>query len=293
MSSLQQPAVLARSLGAVSAVLVLIYLAQLPLLLLSLNLASPQGVLQLAGALSRNAALPLLAVTLLHLALGLVPENGSLQRRALRVRHACALVTLCFLLLLPLQSWALLRSGNVGASDLQRRQLLLKERFRRLREVARTADSLPELQDSLRQLEGPPLPFAMPGTPFPAIRQRLLLALERSEPYVQERLVRRWRQDHGVKAVFDALNAMLPTLIYALGFAVFAQPPWSGRTLLEAWHQRRQPGGGAVPETVPASQPPAPRPRSLSDWEIGQYIEQLAEESESDHTGNAGPPASG
>lgn len=276
MASRSQPATLSRSLTAVAVVLVLVYLVQLPPLLLSLRLPSAAGGSDLAVVLSRNAALPLLAVTLQHLALGLSPDDGAQARRARRASLACTLISLGFLALLVVQGAALTRHDNGLAADLERREFRLQDRYQRLRQVVRDADSLPELRQGLRQLQGPPVPQSFPGTPLPAIRARMLQALDRSEPYVRQRLMQRWREEYQSAAVIEGLSQMLPSLIYALGFAIFAQLPWSEQTLLEAVRSGRQ--SSVTPEADPA--PPQPRVRSLEEREIGDYLEQLAEESE-------------
>lgn len=195
----------------------------LPLLaLLPPALADPAWWRRAGAVLPAQAPVALLGLSLLHLAALLDPDNRLLQRRLRRLRRGAAAASLVLLLLVPLQLVLLLRGDAASPAARSRVDQQLDRRFAALRSAVLSSRSVPELRERLRLLQGPPLAPQADALPLPVVQRRLLLALERSRPFVQERL----HEGLGERALalqgVEAVRAALPALLYGLALAAFS-----------------------------------------------------------------------
>lgn len=131
------------------------------------RLLNPSWQLAVVAAVLNNAFLPLFGLGLLHFAVSLSDWDQSLAR-ALRWSSRLALpVCLSFLLLIPLQWWAL---GQInGRLDARQKQELgrLESLVASLRQVVIQSGSSEELFSRLQTLSAPPPPAFLPEPVLP------------------------------------------------------------------------------------------------------------------------------
>jgi hypothetical protein len=202
--------------------------------------------------------LALLGLVLAHLAVLLDPEDRQLRRRLTRLRRAAAVGALVLVLLIPLQLWLMRAVPDAVAGRPQ-----LEQRFAALRQAVVEARSLPELRERLRLLQGPPLSPQADVLPLPVLRQRLLRALDRSQPFVRERLADNLGQQAQVRDGLEALRLVVPSLLYAIALASLS--PLAPLTLPDRWFRGAR--GAALPIPIPS-----PRGRDAAD----QLAQELA-----------------
>jgi hypothetical protein len=146
---------LASLLVAVATLLLLIFVLSVALPLLPLKLADPFWQLAFTSALSSHGFLALLAVLLVNLAVVLVPEAYLLIGYRQLVAGLCRWVALGFLLLIPLQAWAVWQVlERVGAID-SRDDLQELARMTLPQQAAASAASVSALQTNLAVIQAP------------------------------------------------------------------------------------------------------------------------------------------
>lgn len=218
--------------------------------ILPLRLADPAWQLAIVIALVDNAAIPLVALALLHVAAWSHPRDGfSAALRDGAARWAVP-VALGFLLLVPAQAW----NGWRLQQDLRRQGQLqeqqLQRRFLRLRQAVDQAPSAEALQQRLGQLVGPGLPALNPATPLPQLRRELRRILARNQELASRQQQQRQRPSApGRDGLLGApLRGALACLAYALAFAGLARRRTQRLSLLSELLM-------ALPVAPPARQP--------------------------------------
>jgi hypothetical protein len=129
-------------------------------------LLDPLRQLALCNGLSSSGPLALLAVLLVQLGAALDPEAGWLQRRRIRLAGACRLLSVVFLLLIPLQGWAAWQS---------------LERIALFRKAVTGATSVAALQANLTTIQAPPLSLEHQERKLPDLKASLLGQLQNAE----------------------------------------------------------------------------------------------------------------
>ena len=177
----------------------------------------------------------------MHLAAYLHPSNPHLGRRRDDFATWALIPVLGFLLLIPLQGYAVWR-GISTANNQQSSQLkAVTTRISALREPINTASSTQELNRRLLALKVPPLSAPNLAQPLPQLRKAMLASLEQTEIRAMERL-------NGIQpqqlwlVIQGSIRAVLSALVLAVGFAAFTRRPgtYRKRTLLQQWQERSQ-----------------------------------------------------
>lgn len=190
--------------------------------------------LRVIGALVNNGTIAVLGMVLMWLAGVLHPGSGRLRARRDRISSLAALAALGYLLLIPLQTYAVWK----GLNDAGRGQSLqLKtaiDRITVIRQAVRQAGSTAELQARLKVLQGPALPQAEAGRPIEAIRPQILAGLETAENTVRQRLGglpvdRLWQ------LVQESVRVVVSSLAYAAAFASAGYLPGKPLSLMDMW----------------------------------------------------------
>ena len=210
---------LPRALGRVAWLLCLAVLITALLALMPPALRDAGWWRRLGTTLPAQAPLALLALVLAHLAALLDPDDPLLRRRLRRLRRGAAVAAVLLLLLLPLQLALLLSGDPSGPAARQRIDQQLERRYASLRAAVTGAGSVPELRERLRLLQGPPLSPQADTIPLPLVQRRLLQALERSRPFVEERLNEGLGARGLARRSFEAVGAAVPALLYGLALA--------------------------------------------------------------------------
>ena len=158
----------APGLSVVALVLFVLFASLVAPALFPLQVLDPAWQLRLAGTLINTAAFPLLGLALLQIAAELGPHDPLLKSRASLCSQLAVAAALGFLLLLPLQTIAGLRTSrtvnNAQAARIQGAEAKLKA----LRQAVASAASNADLNQQLQKLQGQvlgPADIAQPSTP--------------------------------------------------------------------------------------------------------------------------------
>ncbi len=212
--------------------------------------------LSAVSALLDSAAIPLLALGLVHLAAYLDPGNVSLGKRRDGLARLAILAVLGFLLLIPLQAFAAWNSVTSAQAVVRGQQATAERNFATIREAILNADSLEDLQGRLQSLQtlGLDVRFENLGLPLAETRRLLLTRLNDAEEQVKTRI--RPPQPKAIEeVVWNSLKVMSSSAVFALAFAFVAQRRGSDVPLLvevhTIWDLRwtpgtRQPGPSAA-----------------------------------------------
>jgi hypothetical protein len=273
--------VLADRLEVFSMALFVVYAARVAAAMVPLRLLDTDWQLGTVSALLDPAAIPLLALGLLHLAGYLDPANPALGRRRDSMARLAILAVLGFLLLIPLQAFAAWNSVSSARASVSLQRTTANRNFAVIREAIDTATSVEDLQARLRSLESPSLNirFETLGLPLSETKRRLRLRLSEAEEQLKTRI-----SLPPPKAIEDvALNTLRVIAscgVFAAAFAIAAQRRNSEVPLLvevmTLWSLRgtlhpHQPAGGGGPARLRRGWPGAHE---------ADYFEPLAPEEE-------------
>ncbi|KEF41204.1 MAG: hypothetical protein ER33_12625 [Cyanobium sp. CACIAM 14] len=258
-------------IGIAGVCLLVLYVLQGLSAFLPTRLLEPGWQLGVSNALINNGFLALLGLALVHLAAYLAPGNPRLARRRDDFASWALIAVLGFLLLIPLQGYALWRGiSNVNAQQ-QNRLGTVSGRLATLRQAIRTAPTSQELQRRLAALKAPPLDAADLAQPLPKLRQSMLESLDRTEIRARDQLrglpaTDVWQlAQAGVRSV---LSALVMTIAFA---SLCRRRGWEG-TLLQQWLGRFQQRKRAFTPTG------SKRGHRTDREEAEDYLRSLAEE---------------
>ena len=229
----------APGLGVVALVLFVLFGSLVAAALFPLQLLDPAWQLRLAGSLINSAAFPLLGLALLQIAAELGPHDPQLKNRARLCAQLAVAAALGFLLLLPLQTIAGLKSSrslnNAQAARIQGAEAKL----RALRQAVASAASNADLNQQLQKLEGPVLGPADIAQPLPLLKAQVGAVLDKAALQIsREREASQPRTR--LQLLPDLLRNALASLALALGFGALARRPGSSRTVLQELQSSRR-----------------------------------------------------
>ena len=198
------------------------------------RLLDPTWQLRVTGALVNNGTIPVLGVVLMWLAGVLHPGSGRLRARRDRIAALAAAAAIGYLLLIPLQAYAVW-NGVSSASRSQSRQLKTAiDRITVMRQAVKQAGSTAELQSRLKVLQGPDLPPSDATRPIEAIRPQILAGLETAENTVRQRL-EGLPPDRLWQLVQESVRVLVSSVAYAGAFSAAAFLPGKPLSLLDMW----------------------------------------------------------
>lgn len=221
---------LARILVAASSCFLLVFLAAALAALLPIRFTDPTWHLGVISSLVNNGGFALISLVLLHFASHIEPTNGRWQARCITFRQLAIAATLGFLLLVPLQAFATWKALTASEDAHTTQQRQVEQRFEDLRQVIRTAPTLEDLQERLRQRNGPSLQAADLGQPLPQVRQQLLMALQQAESTLSAQFPaidpeRTWG------FIKESVRVGVSALAFALAFGAAARRPGATESL--------------------------------------------------------------
>jgi hypothetical protein len=227
----------APGLSVVALVLFLLFASVVAAALFPLQLLDPAWQLRLAGTLINGAAFPLLGLALLQIAAELGPHDPQLNNRARLCSELAVAAALGFLLLLPLQTIAGLRTSrtvnNAQAARIQGAEAKLKA----LRQVVIGATSNADLNQQLQKLSGPVLGPADIAQPLPLLKAQVAAVLDQAALQIKrEREASQPRTP--LLLLPELLRNAIASLALALGFAALARRPGSDLSLLQELQSR-------------------------------------------------------
>ncbi len=235
---------MASQVGLLAVCLLILYGLVVLAAILPPRLLDPAWQLRFTNALINSGFLALLGLGLLHLAAYLDPANPYLVRRRDNVAALALAAVLGFLLLIPLQGYAVWR-GIGNANSQQSSQLRqVTGRVSAVRDAINKSTSTQDLQRRLQALKVPPLSAADLAQPLPVLRKTMLETLERTEIRAGDQL--KGIQPSGLWPIIQgSIRAVLSAVVLAVGFAAFSRRRGWSMTLLQSWLARFEPRGGA------------------------------------------------
>ena len=237
----------APGLGVVALVLFVLFASLVVPALFPMQLLDPAWQLRLAGALINTAAFPLLGLALLQIAVELGPYNPQLISRARLCAELAVAAALGFLLLLPLQTIAGLRTSRTANNAQAARIQGAEAKLKALRQVVTGAASNADLNQQLQKLQGPVLGPADIAQPLPLLKAQVAAVLDQAALQIsREREASQPRTP--LLLLPELLRHALASLALALGYAALARRPGEPRTLLQelqrGWRRSRFGGSG-------------------------------------------------
>ena len=233
------PRLIASQLGNLAVCLLSFYVVAVLAAILPTALLDPAWQLRFTTALINSGFLALLGLALVHLSAYLDPTNQHLVRRRNDFAAWALIPVLGFLLLIPLQGYAVWRGIGTAnnAQNIQLRQVT--GRISALREAISKSTSNQDLQRRWQALKAPPLSPTDLAQPLPQLRKGLLDSLEQTEIRAGDSLKGiqpsvLWQIAQG------SVRAVISALVLVVGFASFTQRKSSDRTLLQLWQTKYQ-----------------------------------------------------
>jgi hypothetical protein len=213
---------ISRRLSLVGKCLLLIYLLFVVNSALPIEFFSILWQIKFSTGLVEHAPIALLGAIMIALAIYLDPGNEDLVKLQRLVSRFCLLVSIGFLLLIPLRIFQVFAYQQTvdNMQDRQAAQALAS--VNKIKTALQQATSREDLEARLRAAKAPALPPALRQRSLPELRD----GLSRSLSQVEERLQNRRRQRNPSQELNNHLaNAkmMLSALLYGGAFAAFGQ----------------------------------------------------------------------
>jgi len=237
-SSRSLPSPIARGVGLVGVVLIVLFLTILSTSLLPVRLLDAAWQLRVGGALINASPFPLIGFVLLHVAASLDPQDPLLVQRRRLAAQLAAVVAIGYLLLAPLLATAnLQRQQNqaLATSSGLRRD---SERLQQMRQVVSSASSIPELEQRLAPLDGPRLDAADRTLPLPVLRSRIASLLDQAAARLERARSSAPPASPWALVGDIGVRTSVACLALAAGFAGLARAPGSEFSLLEELQMR-------------------------------------------------------
>lgn len=255
-------AIFADRLAVVSMALFVVYLFSLLTVILPLRLLDFLWQISSIKAATESATIPLIGLALFHLAAYLCPDNISIQRRREILARLAILAAIGFLLFVPLQGYAVLRSYRIANAVSDQQQGNATQQADTVREAIEQATTTEDLQQRLLDLKRRNLLRTLdldrfPSIPLPSLKQQLLGQLNQAEGQFKSR-VARLDPSTTDRITRESLRLMVSSLAFALAFAALAQrktssvpflvelPSLPARLIASLWPRRHRSGQGGA-----------------------------------------------
>jgi|GEM_PF-643229 len=204
------------------------------------RLLDPLWLTSVILAVLANAGFALTGFVLIHLATAFAPDRIDLQMRRDWASRLAVLVALGFLLLIPLQGYAIWRGLGLNSMAQGRQLEAAQGRIQALRRVIHSSPSLDALQDGLVQIKGPDLLPADQRLPLPQLKSKLLADLATAEAGMHQKFPGVVLTPGRLLSILLInLRVVLLALIFAFAFAAGARRRGRGLPILEEWSLRR------------------------------------------------------
>jgi len=214
---------LSQLLGALSIVLLVVFLAAVFTTALPLKLLDPQRQLQFVAALINNAALALMGALLLPLAVWFDPGNHRLRARHKAFRRWTLAAALGFLLLVPLQGYAAWKFYRNVSINQEQQTSQSSRKLSELRQAIASATTHQELQSRVQRLFGrnAGLSPSELRTPMSELRQQLLARAEQASSQLMQQIEAQASMKPD-QLVNETIRIAVSAVAYAIGFAFLA-----------------------------------------------------------------------
>jgi hypothetical protein len=223
---------ISRRLSLIGICLLLVFCVFVIRAALPLQILNIVWQIQLSTSVVEFAPIAVLGVVLISLASFFDPGNEDLGGTQRLVAKLAMIVSLGFLLLLPLRVYHVFAFqqtiGNV--QDRQISQGLTK--VKKIKEALNQASSREDLEMRLKAIGAPPLPEALRQRPLPQLKEGLLRSLNQVEANFQRRKPAS-NKEKELNSYFANGKMMLSSLLYAAVFAAAGQRSNSDENFLD------------------------------------------------------------
>lgn len=221
MLTVWEPDSFARGLRTLAMSLLFTYVVVVLMDNYPLRLLDPVWGVNLSVSLVDNAFFALVGVGLAQLAVMTSPDCNAVQAFARRSSSLALLASLVFLLLIPLQVLATVKSEAVLLDPKFARIEYTRNQLERLRRQVAVADNTEDLQEVLRLSQGFSLPPEARAQPFDQLQATLLATIDAARQQLPNTMLERaaWRSN----ALQRSLRVCLTALLTAIGFAALGR----------------------------------------------------------------------
>ena len=214
------PRPITAKLVAIALALLAVFIATLLPQLLPPRLLDPQWQLTLCGVMAENGVLPLMALGLLFLATYLDPANLWVLAFRVGSSRLAGLAAVGFLLLIPLQIFAVISSHSNLEFHQQKQRQTAQVRLDLLEQAIASAGSSDELNQRLQTLKAPPLPPSEQALPLPQLRTLLSERLLQTRSLLQNKFSAPTQVPRST-LLLQVLRGVVSNLAYGVAFAQF------------------------------------------------------------------------
>lgn len=205
---------------AIALALLAVFIATLLPQLLPPRLLDPNWQLTLCGVMAENGVLPLMALGLLSLATYLNPANPWVLAIRLLSNRLAGLAAIGFLLLIPLQIFAMKSSSSSLEFHQQKQRLTAQVRLDAIEQAIASAGSSDEINQRLQTLKAPPLPRSEQALPLSQLRPLLNQRLLQTRSLLKQKLFAPAQVPRSTRKL-QILRGVVSNLAYTLAFAKF------------------------------------------------------------------------
>lgn len=234
-----QQGVFARRLGVIAIALFVLYTANVLARIIPFRVLLSSWQLEFSASLIDAAPIALLGLILVHLAAYVDPSNPIHKRRKQRFSRMALAAVLGFLLLIPLNVYAVWTGlGNLQATR-SKVEVDAVRRIDKFRQIVSSATTPEDLQQRLESIGVPGLKPSELRQPLPRLKQLLLENLDKAQGSLEAKKT-------GAGAVLreglwsliqSVLKLVVASLTLALAFAAGAQGRNSDISLLDSWQR--------------------------------------------------------
>lgn len=235
---------------------------------LPLRLLEPQWQLKTINVLINNSSVAIVALVFTWLATILFPGNGPLRQQRDRVAALAVAAALGYLLLIPLQGFAVWRGVQTTSLKQERQERRTMRKINDIRQALQQASSTADLQERLKAVQAPLLPPAALGQPLASIRPQIESDLNRSEGVLRRRFTPPSATDLW-PLLKESVRVVISSLAFSMVFACGARWPGQDSTLLDLWLD----SVSRMRWSLTRGKGKANRPQGVEDID---YIEQIS-----------------
>lgn len=197
-----------------------------------LRLLDPVWIITAATSLANAVSIPLVGVSLAHVAAALAPLDSVIALRRRLISRLSALAALGFLLLLPLLGFAIWKGVSNVNQGARLQAVALNRAAGKLIQAIDQAASPQDLQQRMVSLQGPPINDRDLVRPLAELKQTQKQIINQLVPNLIGQIPKPTSDTYKPLYV-TALRSALLSLVSSLAFASLAYDPLKNQTLLQ------------------------------------------------------------
>ena len=258
---------MSRRLSLIGLCLLFLYVVFVVNAVLPIQLLNILWQVRLSTSVVEHAPIVLLGVILIWLASYLDPGNPDLVKKQQFVARLCLVVSLGFLLLIPLRMYQIFSVQQTLGSVQDRKINQGLRTVSKIKEALKQANSREDLERRLKAAEAPPLPPGLQQRSLPELREGLTRSLNQAESSLLKRRPQR-ATSPDLNSFMANAKMMLSSLLYAAAFAAAGQRSSSEENFLD--------------EVMSIARSLVVKPEPAEDPTM-EYLEQLSDDDEANY----------